>query len=128
MVAPAPVRVGGILDIRVAGEPGLSKSYIVDAAGHITLDMVGQIMAAGQTPDQIAAELRTRLKQYVKEPTVTVAVITPLRQDVLVTGEVLRPNPVQLRPHQHGRPHAQRPDAGGPIRADRDRPRPGDGG
>ena len=98
MVAPAPVRVGGVLDIRVAGEPGLSKGYIVDAAGYITLDMVGQIMAAGRTPDQIAAELRTRLKQYVKEPAVTVAVITPLRQDVLVTGEVLRPNPVQLRP------------------------------
>jgi polysaccharide biosynthesis/export protein len=98
IAAPAPVRVGGILDIRVAGEPTLSKGYLVDAAGRITLDMIGQIEVAGQTPDQIAETLRTRLKEYLKQPVVTVAMVTPLQQDVLVTGAVLRPNPVRLRP------------------------------
>jgi polysaccharide biosynthesis/export protein len=98
IAAPAPVRVGGMLDIRVDGEPELSKGYTVDAAGHISLDMVGQIEVVGKTPDQIAEELRTRLKEYLKEPVVTVAVITPLQEDVLVTGAVLRQGPVRLRP------------------------------
>jgi polysaccharide export outer membrane protein len=99
LIAPSStIRVGGILDIRVAGEPGLTKGYMVDAAGHITVDMVGQVTAAGRTSDQVAAELRTLLKQYVKEPNVTVTLVAPLQQDVMVTGEVLRPSPVRLRP------------------------------
>lgn len=98
IAAPAPLQPGGILDIRVAGEPTLSKGYMVDAAGHISLDMVGQIEVNGRTPNQIADELRARLKAYIKDPIVTVAVVTPLRQDVLITGEVQRQGPVQLRP------------------------------
>jgi polysaccharide export outer membrane protein len=97
VTAPPAIRAGGILDIRVAGEPSLSKDYVVDAAGHINLDMIGQITVEGRTPDQIAAELQNRLKLYLKEPSVTVAELTPLRTDILVTGAALRIGPVQLR-------------------------------
>jgi polysaccharide export outer membrane protein len=96
--APAAIRAGGMLDIRVDGEPGLTKNYAVDASGHITVDMVGQLTVAGRTPDQVAEELRTRLKEYVKEPVVTVSSVAPSQQVVIMTGEVVRQGPLQLRP------------------------------
>src|SRR5438105_1554859 len=95
---PALVQAGGLLQIQVAGEPTLSKGYMVDAAGHITLDLVGQIEAAGHTPDQIAEDLRARLKQFLKQPSVTVTQFIPLRQEILVTGEVVHPSAVKLQP------------------------------
>lgn len=98
IASPAPVRAGEVLDIRVAGEPTLTKNYMVDASGRITLDLIGQVKALGRTPEQIAAELRTRLKEYLKDPEVTVADLAPLREDVIVTGEVVRAGVVQLRP------------------------------
>jgi polysaccharide export outer membrane protein len=96
--APAAIRAGGMLDIRVAGEPTLTKSYAVDASGHISVDMVGQLTVAGRTPDQVAEELRTRLKEYVKDPVVTVAAVAPSQQVVIMTGDVMRQGPLQLRP------------------------------
>lgn len=96
--APAPVRAGETLDIRVAGEPTLTKSYAVDASGRITLDLIGQVQAVGRTPDQIAAELQARLKEYLKEPEVTVVDQAPSQESVIVAGEVVKAGVVALRP------------------------------
>ena len=48
MVAPAPVRVGGILDIRVAGEPGLSLTVPLDGAPSLE---VGAFIETPRTRD-----------------------------------------------------------------------------
>src|SRR4051794_14524616 len=96
--APATIRAGGLLDIRVAGEPGLTHGYVVDAAGHITVDMIGQITVAGRTADQVADDLRTRLKEYLKEPVVSVSMVAPLQATVIMTGEVGRQGPIRLSP------------------------------
>lgn len=97
-VPSAVIRPGDTLEIQVASETGLSKSYTVDASGNITVEMVGQVPAAGRTADQLAQELRTRLGRFLKQPTLTVALSAPARQEVLITGEVLRPGAVKLRP------------------------------
>jgi polysaccharide export outer membrane protein len=97
-VSSSLIRAGDTLDIQVAGEPGLTKSYAVDAAGQITLDLVGQVRAVGRTPQQIARDLRTRLSRYLNRPDVIVTSSTPLRKEVMVTGEVLKPGIVPLRP------------------------------
>jgi polysaccharide biosynthesis/export protein len=97
-VASSLIRAGDTVDIQVAGEPSLTKNYTVDAAGQITLDLVGQVRAAGRTPDQIRQELSTRLARYLNRPTVIVTSSAPLRKEVMVTGEVLKPGIVPLRP------------------------------
>jgi protein involved in polysaccharide export with SLBB domain len=96
--APSAIQVGEMLDIQVAGEASLSKSYTVDAGGCITLDLLGQVPVTGRTADQVAADLRTRLGRFLKQPNVTVSPNTLARQEVLVTGEAVRPGPVKLRP------------------------------
>src|SRR5262249_44093302 len=96
--AATTIRVGDTLDIQVAGETGLSKSYTVDAAGRITLDMVGPTRVAWRHPDKVADFLRANLGRYLTMACDKVGLTTPLRQEILVTGEVAHPGAVKLRP------------------------------
>jgi polysaccharide export outer membrane protein len=93
-----PIRPGEALAIQVSGEPGMSKAYLVDTNGTITLEMVGSVRAADRTAEQVAEELRARLRHFLKSPSVTVMRSAPVRQEVLVTGEVARQGSVTLGP------------------------------
>lgn len=96
--APAAIQPGETLDIQVAGETALTKSYTVDTKGCITVDMLGQVPVTGRTTEQVAAELRQRLGRYLKQPNISVSTNTVARAEILVTGEAVRPGPVKLRP------------------------------
>jgi protein involved in polysaccharide export with SLBB domain len=78
---------GDRLQIQVAGEPELSKEYMVDQAGQITLEMVGPVRAGGLTPDEFQAELTRRLSRYIRTPSVKIQAF----QRVAVAGGVRVP-------------------------------------
>ena len=94
----ATIRPGETLDIQIAGDTALSKNYTVDAAGQITLDLIGAVTVAGRTPAQVAADLQTRLSRFLKLRSVTVRPVAAATQDVTVTGAVVTPGVVRLRP------------------------------
>src|SRR5687767_13755421 len=77
-VAAAPVPTTGTLtagdrlQIKVAGEPDLSKGYTVDEAGQVTIELVGPIKAAGLTLPQFQASLDRSLARYIRKPVTTV--------------------------------------------------------
>ncbi len=96
--ATMTIKTGQSLDIQVDGEAGLSKSYTVDAAGMISMEIIGLVRVVGHTPDQVAQDLRTRLARYLTRPAVNVTLGASASQEVMVTGEVMRPGPVKLRP------------------------------
>jgi polysaccharide export outer membrane protein len=78
--------------------PELSdKPILIGTNGNITLPMVGRVKAAGLTVEQLEAELDTRLKQYVKDPQVSVTVVEFRSQPVSVFGAVTKPGVIQLR-------------------------------
>ncbi len=64
--------------------------------GNISLPIVGSVQAADRTTDELSQEITQRLRPYLKNPIVTVALSTlrPLR--INVSGEVQRPGPIQL--------------------------------
>lgn len=64
--------------------------------GNISLPIVGSIQAADRTTDELSQEITQRLRTYLKNPIVTIALNTlrPLR--VNISGEVQRPGPIQL--------------------------------
>ncbi|MGH6957484.1 MAG: polysaccharide biosynthesis/export family protein [Caulobacteraceae bacterium] len=80
------------LDVNVFQIPDLSGKAQVDASGNVLLPLVGQMKAAGltagQLSDEIAADLKTK---YVKDPLVTVTVLTAASQTVTVDGAVAAP-------------------------------------
>jgi polysaccharide export outer membrane protein len=60
------------------------------------------MVAAGKTPSQLAQDLTERLKEFVKEPNVTVIVssfVGPLNRQIRVIGEAAEPQAVPYRDH-----------------------------
>jgi protein involved in polysaccharide export with SLBB domain len=87
---PYTLDAGDKLRVVVFGQDGISGTYLVDAAGNVSLPLVGSVPARGFTTGQLAKEITDRLKQgYVREPHVTVAVDT--YRPFFILGEVTNP-------------------------------------
>ena len=80
-----------VLAINVWKEPDLSRSIPVRSDGRISLPLVGEVQAAGQTPLKLEADIASRLRNYVSEPEVTVMVQQINSQRFNVLGQVARP-------------------------------------
>ena len=84
--------VGDQLQINVWKNPELSVSAPIRPDGKISLPLIGEAMAVGNTPEQLAADIERKLAIYVKNPNVTV-ILTSLQghaflSRIRVTGAV----------------------------------------
>lgn len=89
------------VQVNVWRNPELSVSMPVRPDGKISLPLIGDVQAGGRTPPDVAAEIRERLSEYVREPNVTV-ILTDLRNHeyisrVRVTGAVQTPTSLAHR-------------------------------
>jgi polysaccharide biosynthesis/export protein len=82
---------GDKLRVEVYREPQLSQSLQVRPDGKVTLPLVGDVTASGQTPIELRDTLATALKEYITNPVVTVIVTDALAAQVYVIGEVATP-------------------------------------
>ncbi len=80
-----------VLAINVWKEPDISRSVPVRSDGKISLPLVGELQAGGQTPQQLEQEITKRLQNYISEPEVTVIVTDSKSQKVNILGMVARP-------------------------------------
>ncbi len=80
-----------VLAINVWKEPEVSRSVPVRSDGKISLPLVGELMAGGQTPLQLEQEITKRLQNYISEPEVTVIVQDSKSQRINILGMVARP-------------------------------------
>jgi polysaccharide export outer membrane protein len=81
---------GDRLRVVVFGQDGLTNSYAVDAAGNITLPLIGPVRARGRTTTQVSASLVARLRQgFLREPHVAVEV--EAYRPFFILGEVTYP-------------------------------------
>lgn len=81
---------GDVLEIHVWKEPDLSTETFVRMDGMISLPLLNDVPAAGQTPMQLKEGVEKGLKEFVENPTVTVIVIEPTSQKFYILGEVAR--------------------------------------
>jgi len=88
---------GDKLRIEVYKDAQLSQSLQIRPDGKITLPLVGDVAAAGQTPTQLRESLTTSLKEYMTNPVVTVIVVESTPQSVYVMGEVRTSGPIPLK-------------------------------
>jgi polysaccharide export outer membrane protein len=80
-----------VLAINVWKEPDISRSVPVRSDGKISLPLVGELQASGQTPRQLEQEITKHLQSYISEPEVTVIVTDSKSQKVNILGMVSRP-------------------------------------
>jgi len=88
-----------VLNVSVWKEGELSVSVPVRPDGNISLPLINDVRAEGQTPMQLAAHINARLKQFVAEPRVTVIVTQINSRRFYVLGEVGRPGAFPLLPN-----------------------------
>jgi polysaccharide export outer membrane protein len=87
---PYTLDSGDRLRVVVFGQDGLSNNYIVDAAGRITMPLIGVVSARGCTTTQLARTIADRLRNgYVREPHVAIEV--EAYRPFFILGEVLAP-------------------------------------
>ena len=95
---PYTLDSGDKLRIVVFGQDALSNNYTVDAAGQVTLPLVGAVEARGLTTAQLGSAIAGRLKSgYVRDPSVAVEIET--YRPFFVLGEVTYPGPYPYVPN-----------------------------
>ncbi len=80
-----------VLSISVWKEPDLSKQIPVRSDGKISLPLMGEVQAAGQTPSQLEQEITAKLRSYITDPQVTVIVQQINSQKFNILGQVMKP-------------------------------------
>lgn len=92
---PYRVRVGDQLDVRFYKTPELNLEKVpVRSDGKISVDLVGDVQAAGLEPDEIATNLVSAYSKELEDPRVAV-VVREFGGQVFVGGEVGRPAAVK---------------------------------
>ncbi|KAB7732642.1 polysaccharide export protein [Rudanella paleaurantiibacter] len=79
------------------------NGYLVAPDNTITLPLIGKVAVAGLTNVQAASQIQTRLKDYLKEPTVS---LRNLNFRITVLGEVARPSLFNISNEQISLPEA----------------------
>jgi polysaccharide export outer membrane protein len=98
---PYQIGPGDGLSVFVYQSPQLSVgSVTVRPDGRISLPLIPDMIAAGRTPTQLSKDIEERLKEYVKEPNVSVIVSGfqgPLNRQIRVIGEATDPLAIPYR-------------------------------
>lgn len=95
------IGVGDELQVQVWRNPELSIHVPVRPDGKISTPLVGDVVAAGLSANELAATLIQKLNNYVRNPEVTVVVTNPVSADFLrrvrITGSVRNPTSTTYR-------------------------------
>jgi polysaccharide export outer membrane protein len=85
-----------ILLVRVWREPEMSGNVVVRPDGKVTLALVGDVQAAGLTPEQFRERVVEALSAILNKPEVIVSVLEVRSKKYYISGEVGRSGPVPL--------------------------------
>lgn len=89
---------GDLLSVRVYAQDPVSTRVRVLGDGKITVPLVGDVIARGRRPSELAKEIETKLKPFLVAPSVSVTVEEAKPMSVSVVGEVAHPGVYVLEP------------------------------
>jgi polysaccharide biosynthesis/export protein len=84
------------LRITILPEPLIEREAVVRPDGMISVDLIGDVAAAGRTTEEIAEDIQNRITRFKRDARVTVALYAALSTEVTVLGEVGRPSTFPL--------------------------------
>ena len=95
------IGVGDQVDVVVRKSEDLSVSGPVRPDGRISVPLIGDIAAVGRTADELADAIEAALKEYLRNPEVTVVIRNPVSSEyigrVRITGSVNQPLSLPFR-------------------------------
>ncbi len=97
-VDPKTYEIGAedVLFVRVWREADFTGPVGVRPDGKISMPLVGELQAAGLTPERLGTHIAEALKKYITNPDVSVSVSQVNSKRYYITGEVNRPGPYPL--------------------------------
>jgi polysaccharide export outer membrane protein len=72
---PLTISPGDIVSISVFGQENMSTKGEVRSDGSMAVPLLGQVVMAGQRPEDVANSLKERLKPFIQAPEVTVVIL-----------------------------------------------------
>lgn len=88
------INPGDILDISVWNEEALKREVRVLPDGTIGFPLAGTIAAAGRSVEDLKKEMTEKLKEYIAEPVISIAVQATEGNVIYVTGQVKAPGKI----------------------------------
>jgi len=85
-----------LLLVSILPEPEITREVRVRPDGMISIDLVGDVQAAGRTPFEIAQSIQQEITRYKRDAAVNVTVVDSPSQFVTVYGEVVQPGTFPL--------------------------------
>jgi len=92
------IQTGDILQVRVFNQPDMSARVKVRDDGKISIPFLNDVTAVGLTPNALALQLQTRLKEFINAPVVTISLEEAHPFSVSVIGEVSKAGVYVLPP------------------------------
>jgi polysaccharide export outer membrane protein len=99
---PAPEVVGyivgapDVLQVHILPDPEIQREVRVRPDGMISVDLVGDVQAAGRRPEEIAEAIQKAIGRFKRDAAVSVTVVSSPSQFVTVYGEVASPGTFAL--------------------------------
>jgi polysaccharide export outer membrane protein len=87
---------GDVILVRVFNQDAVSGRLRVRRDGKVSVPFLNDVTAAGYAPSDLAHQLQTRLKEFIKLPVVTVTIEETRQVPVSLLGEVAKPGQYQL--------------------------------
>jgi polysaccharide biosynthesis/export protein len=92
------IQPGDVLQVRVFNQPDMSARVRVRDDGKVSVPFLNDVTAVGLTPNALASQLQTRLKEYINAPVVTISLEEARPFSVSVIGEVNKAGVYALPP------------------------------
>jgi polysaccharide export outer membrane protein len=82
---------GDVLQVSVWKETELGQKLAVRPDGMISVPLIGDLQASGETAEQLSKDIADKLKAYLTNPKVTVTVLEVHSKYFVIMGEVAKP-------------------------------------
>lgn len=95
---PGPYRLspGDEFEIRFLNQPEMNVDQRVRPDGAVSLDLIGDLMVAGLTPEELSRALEEMYSVYLKKPSINVLVLNFQTRRFFVVGQVDKPGEYPL--------------------------------
>ncbi|MDD5102280.1 MAG: polysaccharide export protein [Endomicrobiaceae bacterium] len=91
---------GDLLEITVFMEDGMNRTLRISGNGTITFPLVGNFKISGYSVAQAEQELVSELKQFIKNPQISMLIKEYGNKTVYVLGQVKKPSAIQIPPEK----------------------------
>ncbi len=88
--------MGDAVEVKFYYTPDLDVNQMIRPDGYISMQLLGEVKAAGKTPSDLESELTAQYGWHLKNPRISVIVRSLLNRRVYVSGQVAKPGMVLM--------------------------------